>query len=296
MEARLQLPSTVLLAGAGRSGTTWLANVIAASPSFRVVFEPFCAAHVPQAAALPHRPYARADEDHPEWESFVRDALSGRIHNTWVDQEGRRLWAWRVLVKEIRVNLLLKWLARVFKPRVVFIVRHPCAVVLSRLILNWESNPKDLLEQRTLVEDYLHPFVVPIHEAKSALQRHAVMWCIENLVPLKQLPSESWTFCTYERLCQNPLEESQRVLRSLGLRRNWFSDRAIRRTSHVTRIDSALRSAEGDPIRQWKYQLSEEQISEILAIVETFGIDLYGADPMPAVDRPMSQETAELFG
>jgi hypothetical protein len=63
---------SILLAASGRSGTTWLGNIVAADPNTRIFFEPFDPRRVPAAACLPLRAYARPEGSYPE-----RSRMSG---------------------------------------------------------------------------------------------------------------------------------------------------------------------------------------------------------------------------
>lgn len=264
----------IILAGSGRSGTTWLGNIMAANPNIRIIFEPFDRRRVPDAASVPLRPYARVGDKHPAWELFVRQVLCGRIHNEWVDQQGKRWWATRCLVKTIRATLLLGWIDHLFHPRIVFMTRHPCAVVLSRVKLKWESHLDVLLAQPQLLTDHLEPFVDLIHGAQTEVQKQAVLWCVENLVPLHQLREHNWVFCTYEQLYRQPQAESERILQAVGICKTPLTQRAIRQVSMVTRPDSALLT-QGDPLTDWQRHLSTQDIDSILNIVQQFGITLY---------------------
>lgn len=61
-------------------------------------------------------------------------------------------------MEELRLDFL-KWL-RIRFPKVplLFILRHPCAVVLSRKELGWpaDSDLEPFLQQESLIEDFLH--------------------------------------------------------------------------------------------------------------------------------------------
>lgn len=278
--SRHHLSRTVILAGSGRSGTTWLGNIIAANPNFRIIFEPFEQNHVPQAAILPRRSYARPSNTYPEWIPFVKDALSGKINNKWIQRDGNRWWAPRILVKEIRANLMLGWIDRTFHPKIVFIIRHPCAVVLSRLKLKWTINLSGLLLQSELVADYLDPFVDLILRAKTEAQKQAVLWSVENLVPLSQLREFGWIFCTYEHLYCDPDNEVNRILKGLEIRKTVLTQRAIRQVSMVTRSDSPIVKRE-NPLAEWQKRLTKKETDDILRVVEAFGINLYCDAVMP---------------
>lgn len=276
--------NTILLAGSGRSGTTWLGNIIGANPGTRIIFEPFDRRRVPQAKDLPLRPYARPDGRYPHWYDFVGDVLTDQIGNDWTNQQRSGWWARRLLIKEIRANLLLGWIDHCFHPRIVLMTRHPCAVVLSRVRLGWETHIDELLSQPELVEDYLSPYIDVIDAAETAVQRHAVMWCVENLVPLHHLSVSKWVFCTYENLYRQPEIEARRVLQALGIRYSWFSRRAVRQISRVTRPDSPLVAAR-DPLTSWQHELGDGEIEDVMSIVRAFGITLYGEGPLPQIAR-----------
>jgi hypothetical protein len=282
---------TILLAASGRSGTTWLGNIIAANPNVRIFFEPFDSRRVREAACLPRHAYARPDSNYPEWESFVGKVLRGEIENNWINRQGKRWWATQRLIKDIRANLMLGWIERLFKPKIIWMTRHPCAVVNSRVKLKWGPHLDAYLAQPELVEDYLHPFLPVIQEAQTEVQKHAVDWCIENLVPLHQSRHHNWTFCTYEDLYRQPEVEANRILHSLGLRKTWFTGRAIRRITITARPESAVVSGH-NPILQWKKELSEREAEDVLSIVSAFGIRLYNDEP--STDSILTQSSMQI--
>jgi len=278
---------TIILAGSGRSGTTWLGNILGAAPTTRVIFEPLDYRRVPEARDFPLRPYARPHAEYPHWKPVIENILTGRISNRWTDQE--HSWWWpkaltlRRLVKTIRGTLLLGWLSSHFGCPIVYITRHPCAVVLSRLKLRWEPAIDALTQQPELVTDYLSPYMDLILGAETPAQRHAVMWCVENLIPLNQMPHYDWHFCTYETLCQQPDKEARRLLGLLKLNYNSFTRNAISRISSVARSDSAI-ATQGDLLSGWKTEMQKADIDAVLHIVNAFGINLYTADPLPHVN------------
>lgn len=277
---RRSLRNSIVLAGSGRSGTTWVGNVIAANPMVAIIFEPFDRRRVAEVAALPLRAYARPMGRYPEWEPVVERVLRGAVQNEWTQRQGRRWWANKRLIKTIRATLMLGWLTERFQPRIVYITRHPCAVVLSRLKLKWETHLDVFLGQTELVEDYLAPFIDLIEGAETSIARHALMWAVENFVPLQQEQRKEWVWCTYEELYTQPEAEADRILRELGMRKNWLTKRALNRISMVTRADSAL-TEQRDALTEWQRQLSSEEIRIILDLVAAFGIDIYGSDIMP---------------
>lgn len=274
----------IVLAGSGRSGTTWLGNIIAASPHVDTIFEPLDRRRVPEAGSLPLRPYARREEESPQLEAYLRQVLRGRVSNEWVNRAGRRPWGWRTLVKTIRGTLLLDWIDRRYRPRIVYMVRHPAAVVLSRMKLGWDTHLDELLAQPTLVANYLEPHLDRLNGLRQPLEEHAALWAVENLVPLRQLPKRGWVFCTYEQLVAAPEAQSRRILRALGLRFTPLHRRALARVSPMVRAESAILQRR-DPLRAWQDELKPAEVAEILTIVHDLGVTLYDEDPVPHLER-----------
>ena len=279
-----KLSDSFILAGSGRSGTTWISDIMTANPNARVVFEPFDGRRVPEAKVLPLRPYARPNGNYPKWRAFVEQVLLGNIENDWTMRQNHRWWATRRLVKVIRANLMLGWMTEQFHVPTVLITRHPCAVVSSRLKLKWDSHLDVFLNQEELVEDHLSQFLSIIHDAQSDLEKHTIMWCVENLVPLRQLKQNNWIFCTYEGLVTDPEAEAERILSGLNIRQTMFNRKAIHKVSQVSRPDSAIAN-QRDPLTEWQRQLSVDEIKTILDLVQTFGISLYDDDPLPHLDQ-----------
>ena len=271
---------TILLAGSGRSGTTWLANIIAANPTVRVIFEPFDNRQVEEMADLPLSAYSRRDDVSPIRSAAVGDALAGRINTPWTNRLGHRVWAPRRVVKSIRANSMLAWIDRQFKPVILYMLRHPCSVVLSRMRLSWDTHIDEMLDQQALVDDYLTPYLPLIQSARTPVQRQAIMWCLENVVALNQMPEQTWTVVTYEQLVTNPDRQIRRVLNAVDVAATPLLARAIRRNSVVTRPDSPILSG-NSPITEWQNSLTSREISDIVAIVADFDIDIYDRDPMP---------------
>ena len=276
---RISPANTILLSGSGRSGTTWLANIIGSCRGTGIIFEPFDHRKVHEAKNFSLRDYLRPRENYPEKKVFVERVLSGNVHNAWTDRENKNFLIWKYLVKSIRANLMLAWIDYNFHCPIIYVIRHPCAVVLSRMKLNWEAHLDVFLQQEELIEDYLHEFEPLIRKAQNPIQKHTIMWCVENLIPLSQLAQHDWILCTYEKLCNNTKEEIYRIFKRLGIKQTKRINYAIS-SCYQTRKDSAIRTGR-DPLNDWKKTLSKNEINEILGIVNDFGVDLYGKDLFP---------------
>ncbi|QXE90919.1 sulfotransferase domain-containing protein [Geomonas subterranea] len=271
-----QAADIIIVAGSGRSGTTWLGNVIAGDDR-RIIFEPFECRRVAEFAELGMRPYFSPAEAQPQWHSKVEALFSGRIGNEWTDQDRKRLDPERdtggVVIKEIRANGMLAWLSNNFPCRIVYLVRHPYAVIASRVKQQWDSHIEAYLCQPRLVQDFLEPYLPVIESAQGNVQKHAVMWCLENLVPLRQMSQYPWLFCRYEELAAHPEREADHLLSRLGLEFTPGRMQALAELSRTCSRKPTDRSTEAltDP----RHALPEDERREVARIINAFGIDLY---------------------
>ena len=269
------------MAGTGRSGTTWLGKIIRSQFSCRIMFEPFHSRYVKEFEGFHYFHYQRPETDNERLHAYCEKVLSGRIRHPWIDREVDVVRPQFRLVKEIRMNLFLKWFSLRF-PEVplLFVIRHPCAVVLSRMQLGWgaDSDLASFLAQDALVEDYLADKMEVIEGARTPEQKHALVWCISNLVPLRQFAGSELSTFLYERLVQRPEEEVPRLFKSVGQDYDPSVFRTLERPSSSTTADSAvMRGLQGTP--HWKNALNGRQIDDILSVVEAFGLGyLYAGD------------------
>ena len=269
---------SVFLAGSGRSGTTWLSQLINHRRRYRYVFEPFNPKEVGPFRRFKTKQYMRPDDRREEFLQPARLALTGGLRDPWTDRFNGRIVARRRLIKDIRANLLLGWLRANFPGMpIILLLRHPCAVVTSRLDLGWKDNLSETMEQQELVEDFLQPMEAEIRAAQGDFERHLFLWCIDNYVPLKQLGPEDVHLTYYENLLAQPEEELRSLFASLGEN---FDERVygiLRRPSPLSRRNTPVPSVEG-----WRSRVSGHQLERAIEILRIFGLErLYGRGTMP---------------
>ena len=270
--------SSVFLAGSGRSGTTWLSEIINHRRGYRYVFEPFNPREVGPFGHFRTKQYLRPDDQREKFLKPARLALTGGLRDHWTDRFNGRIVARRRLIKDIRANLLLGWMRAHFPGMpIILLLRHPCAVVASRLALGWRDNLSETMEQRELVEDFLLPMEAEIRAANDDFERHLFLWCIDNYVPLKQFRPQEVHLTFYENLLARPEAELQSLFASLG---EDFDDRVyrrLRRPSPLSRKNTPCPSTEG-----WRTRVSAHQLERTMEILRLFGLDhLYGEGTMP---------------
>lgn len=248
------------------------------------MFEPFHSRLVDDYAAFNYFQYMRPDSDNDELVAFCKAVFSGDIRHPWIDRQVTTLSPRCRLIKEIRANLFLKWVHNNF-PQIpmLFVLRHPCAVVLSRLQLGWDTDGdiEPFLAQDELVHDYLEAKMEIIRGARTPEEKHAVIWCISNLVPLTQFAPSELPVIFYEQLCTQPREEVDRLFSAIGHSYTPSVFSALEKPSTTATSSSAVMHGD-DRVTRWQRELSARQIGDILSIVRAFGLDhIYDDSPLP---------------
>lgn len=289
---RCDLKDTVLLAGVGRSGTTWMGQVINHDHAYREVFEPLNPTHIKSLNGHTRyrylRPASRDDADQDDGK-LIAELLAGRVRCAWTDRRNRKHLVCRRLVKAIRASLLLGWLNKKHpQMKLLYALRHPCAVIYSRIKLGWDTHLDDLLAQPALMRDHLEPCREALEKARRSgdpWQQHAALWCALNRVPLRQLQPGQMHILFYERFCTGFDIETQALFAYLGQPIREGIDQARRQTSAHYRRDSAVVHGKS-LIADWQRHVTPRQIDQTLAMLQAFGLDhLYDADPLPRCTR-----------
>ncbi|MEO0790107.1 MAG: sulfotransferase domain-containing protein [Bacteroidota bacterium] len=285
---------TILLVGSGRSGTTWLSDVINYNENYRYIFEPFHNQKVHACRKFVAQTYIRPKDPSPHNHQLFQKVLSGRVRSNWSDRFNEKILSHQRLIKSIRVNLLLKWLTLYFPGMpVVYLMRHPFAVAVSRMKYGgWRTKGLDkYLSQPELMDDFLEPFRREMKLAKRKYQatgdvfdNHIFSWCIQNYIPLRQCSANDFHIVFYEDCCVEPACEISRLFNYLKKKPKENILNGLSKASRVSRRDSAIVTG-NSLIEGWKNSLSIKQIERGLEILNLFGLDaIYSEDLMPRAE------------
>jgi hypothetical protein len=219
--------------------------------------------------------------------------LRDRIAAVEFARRWRKLWLQRLaahtrlrrserLVKLIRANLMLPWLAQGFGARCVLLVRHPGAVVESQLRLGGDDwAPVDQLA-RYLADPVLGERLPPSYRALASefasqpAAAAALSWCIENELRAADYAAAGVPYVYYEHLQADDEGAWALLLASLGLdHRPAIED--LRRPSQ----QAAMRwnpAASGD----WSMRLDSATAARIDEVLQAVQARLYRIDdPLP---------------
>ena len=281
--------NSVFLAGTGRSGTTWVSNLINYRNNYRYIFEPFEPKQVYICRDFNPKQYIRPSYKQEFFLNPVTTVLNGKVKSYWSDRFNQKIITNKRLIKSVRANLFLKWLRENFPQLpIILLIRHPCAVAYSRVKLDWGTSLNKYLVQEDLMEDFLNPFEQEIRQAEIFYQKHRSIWensiftwCIEHYIPLKQLKREDIYIVFYEDFCTNPKIELDRIFAYIN---NKYDERVFAqftKASQLSRKDSAVNRGES-LINSWKNFVTDEQKKRAVEIIGMFNLErIYSQDSIP---------------
>lgn len=285
--------STIFISGMARSGTTWLAEILNYDNAHRDILEPFLPSKVKTAGVFKTNQYLRPENRDPALTRHAKKILSGSFRSRWSDWGNRKFISTRRIVKDVRTNLMLKWLLEL-RPGMptLFLIRHPLSIHASWKKLGWgrgtaakSGDFEEVIGQAELLADY--PLVangLARISPADYFEKSIFLWGILHYVPFRQLVSQDCLFVFYENLVLKPEEELGRIFSHLNRPFDFPSLRhKIRAPSKTNYHDKDFSVAPESLIQGWKKEFSKEEISRSLEILDIFGLNrLYDENGFPA--------------
>ncbi|MCP4267548.1 MAG: hypothetical protein GY777_18615 [Candidatus Brocadiaceae bacterium] len=286
----------IVLAGTGRSGTSWLLDILTLDYDYRSIFEPLHNIQVPSAADFYYL-YLVENDNHPALEKYMYNVFYNHTREAWlrwmhfgISKETPiikktmqymyslpkfKFWAKNRVIKLIKGNLMLGWLQKQFDVNIVYLIRHPCAVVSSQKRMGWNVSLNRFMEQANLIEAYLAPHLDVIKTAETDTQKLAILWCIENVVVFRQLEQLKLhaSAYLYEDIVCEPERQLKHILSNLDL--------PLHKADKFLSKMKKRMPPKKETLGKWKSSLSNYEIGYILDAVNSFGINLYGDNILP---------------
>jgi len=321
-------PVNRIITGYGRSGTTWILDALAKANRLRAVFEPLHPLHI--GGANDHaRRYISAADDDPELYQFLNHFFSEDYRSLWADYrtvkhhlfpQRRDLRSWRRcrnlvrryrtlkdsylrfnrqrkhpqrIVKLIRANMMLPWLQAKFNARIVFVIRHPAAVIMSQMRAPKSWDPFEYIDRYRTDTNLLD---VLDHQTRQLLsgrvddvEAYALCWCIENMIALEQAARSGIPVIYYELLVERGMPEWQRIVSALKLEQT-PDEQLILQPSQQTWGQKATDSKLLLEHASWMREIGSSMSSRIQRVLDTTSMKVYDLDhPLPNVASGMER-------
>lgn len=273
----------VLVVSLPRSGSSWVGEVLGASQEALYLREPITQSHLASSdsnisvflvppEAPPQSYQAFADTAFRGLPAFGPNIVKRPAQWSLLHRRQRR-----VVIKDVN-PLALGWLAERYRPRIVFLVRHPAAVANSYLKLGWS--------------DVQFANRIPVHEWQELRDKlpplddfwmeHAAFQGYVTRKALDMLETYgSVSLVRYEDLCEDPLTKFQEIYAFGDL--EWTKD--IARLIETRSKASGGSDSSADPystardsknqIFSWRKHVQEAKITKMRDVYATFELPFY---------------------
>ena len=272
----------IFILGLGRSGTTWVSDIVSKYSGGLILFEPLHPQVYSDISSVIYRESILSEDitDH------IDAVLSKHLKHDWllrnhlpstVDQVDPRyiekIWEHSKIIgiKSIRLNTSFAALAQHFNAMVVYIIRHPLAVIAS--IRNRPQFWEDLgwVQHWNLLNDQIQETKLKdlSTSCNTRVEQLAFIWGYLNLIALKQLKQINNRTIFYEDLYAHPFEQVRALLRSIDLYDHpihpshiFTSSMVSLNTLHPVRYSSI----DGDHLSLdffWQDSISDDEIKSI---------------------------------
>lgn len=285
----------IMVFSTARSGSTWVQEVIASQANIKYISEPLLIDSVTRRQ-LGVEPSWGLTMPGGQRESVLRDyftrLFSGRCGygSPLIRSEFFRWRYNRVVLKLLRGQDLMNWCEELFGVKIVYLLRHPIPVALSRdeykrlaLFLDNEQFCSQYLSKDQSV------YARKIVETGSELERKVLDWVLQNIVPLKFSNRANWLCLYYEDIVLSPDSQLQRLVDYLELDDpDAARDRLLHASASTHKSDVETQrylAGEGSQsgareflVNKWLGRVTSDERAAVQTILDVFEVELYNSD------------------
>lgn len=266
--------SHVLVTGTHRSGTTFVASMLALAPGTRPLFEALSPARGPFEKWFQ---YIGVENESAWREPLSRALARGRgLLGSWRAE--------RLVVKEPTAVFAAEWMADRLGMTPVLTLRHPAAFVASNRRLGWAYHVQDLLDQPLLLQGYLAGMEDELRRAAASpdqVVHLGLLWkAVYGTVADLQRRRPGWVFLRHEDVSLRPVPVLEEVYRRLGLEMTPEARRAI--VEHTTRPGpygppdvADIHRDSAAHLRDWERLLAPEEVARLRELTEPVASRFY---------------------
>ena len=282
----------IVILGFGRSGTTWVSDILSKCLGGLILFEPFHPAVCDFSSDICYAPDVHAEQIGSHWNHLrnkrnrnrwlLRNHLNSpldAINPSFIDF----VWEQSQILgyKAIRLNHSIKSVSSIHTVKPIFIVRHPLSVISSILKrprfweeYGWENHWKNFSEKTLITPCFSVSQLTALQKIKQVCdtyeQKIAFLWSVSTSISLTDLKNLQFSPFYYEDLYLSPYEETLKLLDyierpSQGIHPSYLFTPSMMtlRTTHDLNIFNS------DLSFFWKNDLSPLQVKNINLVIES---------------------------
>jgi len=302
----INIQDTILISSTPRAGSTWLMELLGNISGYSTLFEPFHPEFFPISREIirsQYRPYISFDENWKMGENYLGKAFTGKIISNSPQFKLKpgiilsRLFSTKLIVKCVRTNRLLPFIARKFSLKgIILLIRHPCSTIASQIRTGYtgyfeypsiDIKKEMVLKEAAKIKNLNRNILQKINELETKEEILSAIWCLDNFVPLSHSQPYPWIVVSYENLIKNGKTEIQRIFDFLDISED--TNRIIKELK-VPSLFTASKNPnkitnDSYQLAKWRNILSTTQVENILDVLSVFDMDFYSEDEEPDYAR-----------
>ncbi|MEZ4774710.1 MAG: sulfotransferase domain-containing protein [Bacteroidia bacterium] len=282
----------VFLFSTPRSGSTWLTEIIAAQPGFKMVKEPFNLRNPVVAEHLGLNSWEDmfSITSRDKIYQYVQSFLKGKDNDLRWKRPAPFSDLWHLRTDRIIFKILFSgedfigWFQEKFDGQIVYLLRHPIPVSFSR-----SKSPRlaSFLQSdfRNNLSDEEYGYGMNILNNGNDYEKAVLDWTLQNLMPLRQMRND-WLFISYEQLVLEPEKMVSHMVSKLGFKdpdqmlsrinkASASSHKSAKESQDVLLDPEQIKNSRRWLVEKWKSKISPENEKRTFEILEAFGVDHY---------------------
>lgn len=287
----MNVNSPIVILGFGRSGTTWLADIVSKVTGKILLFEPFHPAVCKFSDEVCYNTSYDSNKLNDHWLSLYNK----EIHNRWLlrnhlnspleDLSSEFIeYIWEHIhiggFKSIRLNHNIAWVINRLQTKPLYIIRHPLAVIASLYSrprfweeYGWEFHWTSFVDKTCLQTssplEHKSKYLSIANNLTESIEKMAFMWSLSQILALRSLAFYDFQPFYYEDLYQNPFKETLRILAYLNINHNDIHPSHIFTPSMVTHRTMHGMNMNIEHYFFWENTLDTLQIDKIYHVLHS---------------------------
>ncbi len=286
----------ILLFASRRGGSTWAMELIAANRGIRPLNQPLetLSRNVTYSQMLEIPRFhdgqitSLSGDEAAQVEHLIERIFAGEViingpTKFWTREFVRK--SNRLVLKITDAKPAIDWFSESIDAEIVYLSRHPIPQALSCIRNDWSLTVDAHLRDPAFVDANLSAGAEALaHDVMAAddrLQRFVLNWALENVAPLRLLPSRpGWTHVRYEDCVAEPDVVLGRLSERLGLEDTDRMRAAIAtpsgssQRSTVSTVEAIESGRAVAALDAWKSKVDDADRRRVDSLLERVGIDM----------------------
>ncbi len=274
-----------------RSGSTWVMELILSQKGIKQCNEPFNIRKekIREVLGIHDWDTLQSEASLDKIKAYINLFVKGSKQVSFADilpqQKHHRFITNRIIFKILFAGEdRLEWFRDTFNGKIIFSIRHPIPVSLSREVYPRLTSFVTSAYSKNFTAKQLE-FAKEIIAKGSEMEKMVLDWCFQNAPPLRN-PPKDLLIITYEQLTLHPapiiskladyleLEDKERMLQGIAVPSNSVSKSNQETTSFLS--DSAnYENNKKWLIEKWRKKVDVEQEKHLMKILQVFDLDIY---------------------